>query len=169
MANTKRKARHPKPKKEKTDGEIILTPQQEEFLSFYTDPQSETFGNAYQSALRAKYSKDYAENIMHHYPNWLAENVGDSEMLDKAVRNLRETLDIDIIDPVIGPFGPIINKKTKKPYTRRNVKILAIKHDASKFVAERLGKRKYSSRSELTGPEGKPLVILEEGDDPKES
>lgn len=39
------------------------TRQQEEFLMYYLDPQSPSFGNAYQSALESGYSEDYARII----------------------------------------------------------------------------------------------------------
>ncbi len=52
--------------------EKLLTRQQESFLSYYCDPKSETFSNAYQSAIKAKYSKEYAESITSQLPDWLS-------------------------------------------------------------------------------------------------
>ena len=40
---------------------MLLTPQQELFLSYYTNPKSETFSNALQSGLKAGYSQEYSE------------------------------------------------------------------------------------------------------------
>jgi hypothetical protein len=51
----------------------LLTPQQEQFLSFYTDPKSETFSNAVQSALKAGYEETYANNITGLMPDWLGK------------------------------------------------------------------------------------------------
>lgn len=34
-----------------------------------------------------------------------------------------------------------------------------VKLDASKFVAETIGKKNYSKRNELTGSEGRPLIL----------
>ena len=48
-----------------------LSPRQIEFLRLYNDPKSETFGNALQSALKAGYSQEYAENITSLFPDWL--------------------------------------------------------------------------------------------------
>lgn len=117
-----------------------LTPQQIAFLEAYLDINKETFGNAYQSAIAAKYSKDYAENITVAMPKWLEENIGDAKMLLKAERNLNKAMDIPVEDEKIGD---------------RNLK-------ASMFVAQRLGKVKYSERTELTGAEGRDLIPVEE-------
>lgn len=41
------------------------TKRQEDWLRFYMDPkEKETFGNSYQSAIKAGYSESYARNIM---------------------------------------------------------------------------------------------------------
>jgi len=41
------------------------TQKQEDWLCYYMDPkEKETFGNSYQSALKAGYSESYAKNIM---------------------------------------------------------------------------------------------------------
>jgi hypothetical protein len=41
------------------------TQKQQDFLRYYLDPkQKETFGNSYQSAIKAGYSETYAKNIM---------------------------------------------------------------------------------------------------------
>lgn len=114
-----------------------LNPQQIAFLSYYTNPQSETFGNAYQSAIKANYTEEYAKNITGQMPDWLSENIRDINMLDKAERNLNKALDISIDDDKHG-------EKALK---------------ATIFVAERLGKKKYSVRNEHTGAEGKDLTI----------
>ena len=100
-----------------------LTPRQIRFLELYLNPESETFGNATQSALRAGFKQEYAENITHRLPNWLAENVGDSELIALALKNLKELLDED---------------KDKR-----------IKADMTKFTLERLHKKKFSTKTEV--------------------
>ena len=52
----------------------VSNPQQELFLDHYLDVNSSTFGNAYQSALAAGYSEDYAKHITAMRPEWLADN-----------------------------------------------------------------------------------------------
>lgn len=137
-------------------------PRQSLFLSYYVNPRSETFSNAVKSALKAGYSQEYAEVILNQN-GWISENLKRIKMLEKAERNLSETLDIDIEEQAMGAFGPIVKKDQDGNETavmRRNPKIMAIKHDASKFVAERIGKNYYASRNEHTDGDGKALFPL---------
>ncbi len=122
----------------------LLTPQQELFLASYTNPKSETFSNATQSAIKAGYAKEYAENITHLMPEWLSENIGDMKRLKRAEKNLTEVQEIDIMDDKGKPDSQLIDKRTK----------------VDMFIAERLNKAKYSTRSELTGENGKPLQVI---------
>src|ERR1700693_2927084 len=46
------------------------------FEAYYTNPESPTFSNALRSALKAGYSRHYADNITHHNPQWFADIVG---------------------------------------------------------------------------------------------
>lgn len=123
----------------------ILTPQQELFLSLYTDPKSDTFGNATQSAIKAKYTQDYADNIMALLPDWLSENIGDMRRLRKAEKNLEEVQNFDV--------------KTTDGKVDTNLLDKRIKVDM--FLAERLDKQKYSTRSEHTGKNGGAIEINE--------
>ncbi len=109
-----------------------LTPQQIKFLEHYLDVKSDTFGNALQSALLAGYSQEYAESITTKNLKWLSEYGGDAKRLLKAERNLEQLLDQD--------------------------EDLKVKADITKFVAGTLGKKKYSTRQELTGKDGKDLI-----------
>lgn len=124
--------------------ENILTPQQELFLSEYTNPKSPNFSNAVQSALKAGYSETYANNITGLMPDWLFENIGDMKRLKKAEKILDKTLDMEAVNEE----GKVDNQ------------LLKIQNDTAKFVAERLNKQKYSTRSELTGKEGQTLQII---------
>ena len=120
----------------------LLTPQQEAFLSYYTNPKSETFGNALQSGLKAGYSQEYSESITSQPPEWLSENLGDMRLLNKAEKVLNSTLD----------YQPV-NEEGKI-----DTSLLSIQNKTAQFVAERLNKDKYSSRQEQTGKGGKDLV-----------
>ena len=122
----------------------LLTPQQELFLAEYVNPKSPNFGNAMQSALKAGYSKEYAENITHLMPDWLSENIGDMKRLRRAEKNLSEVQEIDIINEHGKPDAQLIEKRTK----------------VDMFVAERLNKSKYSTRNELSGIDGQPLQVI---------
>lgn len=122
--------------------ERLLTPQQELFLAEYTNPKSANFGNAYQSALKAGYSKEYSENITSELPDWLSENLGDMKRLRKAEKNLEEVQSLSVVD-----------EKGKV-----DVAVATVRTKVDMFVAERLGKHKYSVRNELTGKDGESLI-----------
>lgn len=96
-----------------------LDPRQLKFLDNYLNPESETFGNALQSALGAGYSQEYSESITTKNLTWLSENVGDAEMMNKTIRNLNKFLDAD--DDALRQA------------------------DITKFVASTLGKHKFST------------------------
>lgn len=54
------------------------SPQQNEFLRYYLDPtETDTWGNAYQAAIKAGYSESYASSIMNVAPQWIqqAQNI----------------------------------------------------------------------------------------------
>lgn len=110
----------------------LLTPQQELFLERYTNPKSPTFSNAKKSALEAKYSETYADNITTLMPDWLLENIGDMKRLKRAERNLSEVQNLEIIDAEGKIDTNLIDKRTK----------------VDMFLAERLNKNKYSTKTE---------------------
>lgn len=118
-------------------GKRLLTPQQELFLVSYTDPKSPTFGNALQSALKAKYTNSYANNITNLLPEWLSENIGDMKLVKKATKNLDMALD-----------GLLDEEEKSK----------AIQYKATEFALKTLSKEKFSERTELTGKDGKDII-----------
>ena len=68
------------------------------------------------------------------------------------------------IEHAVGIFGPIFDKKTKKPVLKQNDKLLKIKFDASTFIAETLGRKKYTKKLELDDvSKAKKLIILKGG------
>jgi hypothetical protein len=123
--------------------ERLLNPQQELFLERYTNPKSPTFGNAVQSALSAGYTENYANNITGLMPDWLFDNIGDMKRLKRAEKNLTEVQNLDIIDEEGKVDHNLIDKRNK----------------VDMFLAERLDKKKYSTRIENTGADGQPLVV----------
>lgn len=120
----------------------LLTPQQELFLAVYCNPKSDTFGNAYRSALKANYSEEYSQNMISQLPDWLSTNISDMSRLRKAEKVLDKTLEYDPVDEI----------------GRINNKLLKTQTDVAKFYAGTVGKSKYSTRQELTGADGKDLV-----------
>lgn len=113
----------------------FLTPQQELFLSLYTNPKSETFSNALQSALKAGYSQEYSENITYQLPDWLSENIGDLKRLRKAEKVLDKTLELEAVTD----DGKVDNA------------LLKTQTDVAKFVANTMGRIKYHSKGEESG------------------
>lgn len=115
-------------------------PRQALFLKHYLDPKSETFSNAYQSALKAGYEEEYAKVILSKDLDWLSESVRTELMVTKAENNLKNILEMDVLKDEVD---------TGK---------LKIKADVSKFVAERLAKDKYSSK-QVTEHTGKVELV----------
>ncbi len=117
-----------------------LNPQQQKFLEVFLDPNSETWGNYRQSALKAGYSQDYADNISVQMPDWLNDNLGKSRRVIKAEKNLDTALDGGLDDP----------EKGGKP----------IQMKATELVLKSHKKSLYSDRTELTGANGESLKII---------
>lgn len=77
------------------------TPQQIAFAMWYYLPNSSTYGNAKQSAIKAGYSQEYAENITNFKLDWmqniLSEIIGQPDdkknLVAKAKRVLNKSLD----------------------------------------------------------------------------
>ncbi len=117
-------------------------PRQSLFLQYYLDIKSTTFSNALQSALKAGYEQEYAENITGQMPEWLSENLGKNKRLERAEKKIDEILDY--------------NAQTENGLDNTLLKTQA---DVSKFIASTIGKDKgYSTRQEHTGADGKDLI-----------
>jgi hypothetical protein len=116
-------------------------PRVDMFKQFYLRPDSYTFMNVRQSALRAGYTEHYANSLSSvSGPKWYIEMIetGDyrrAQMLDKAEQRLYERVEEAVQD-----------KDGRK-----------LQADVAKFVTERLGKDKYSVRQEVTGADGRRL------------
>lgn len=122
-----------------------IDPRQALFLRLYVDPKSDTFANALQSAIKAGFTKQYASKITGDVPLWLEGGLKDTTLLNKAERNLNEILDLPNETQAVGAFGRIYDKETKEPVMELNTGILKVKADVSKFVAERIGRKKYGA------------------------
>jgi len=143
--------------------QYLADPRQALFLAYYIDPKSESFGNATQSGLRAGFERTYAENLKNKMPYWLSRKVEDfksNRLLEKAERNLEEIMDLPSKIQAMGAFGPIYTKegkgkKAKKvPIMVYSSGLLKVKNDASKFVAEKIGRGKYAKEEPGTPPLG---------------
>lgn len=98
-------------------------PRQALFLSLYLDEKSPTFGNAYQSALSAKYSDAYAQHITSVLPEWLAENMRRRSFVDRAEKHFEEVLSVPILVQAMGAYGPLFKKipTGKFKYVRKKI------------------------------------------------
>lgn len=122
---------------------MALNPQQRAFKKAYCSPRSPTFGNAYKSALRVGFSEAYAECITASTNTWFQEIIRDMELLEKAEAALHEALDYDVRNGEEAGVDPAV---------------AGIKSKVGMFVAERLGKDRYSLRNEVTGEDGDPIT-----------
>ncbi len=137
--------------------QYTLDPRQNICWKLYVDPRSETFSNAKQSAIKAGYEEGTANRIT--TMEWFEDKIRRLNMLRKAEKVLEETIEIDHMKKKIGMFGPIKDPITKEDIYEVDSSVLKIKQDSAKFVAERVGKNDgYSTRTEVTGPEGKELI-----------
>ena len=118
-----------------------LNPQQLAFKEAYCNPNSPTFANALQSGLSVGYSQEYSESITAKDNEWMAELVGDVEMLKDAEKALKEAMNYDV----------------KNGGEKVDSGVASIKLKAATFTAEGLGKEKYSKRNELVGKGGERL------------
>lgn len=113
----------------------VMNPQRVAFLDNYTNIKSPTFGNAKQSAIRAGFSEVYASQILYKPQKWLSaidRQLGAERMLEKAESNLASYQSLDITNG-----GDKVDPS-----------ILAVKVKNDQWLAERLDKAKYSTRTE---------------------
>lgn len=118
-------------------------PRQQLFLAAYLDPKSETFSNAYRSALKAGYEDEYAKVILSKDLDWLSDAVKDENLVMMAEKALSEALQYVTADE-----GGKVDAGAGR-----------LKLDAAKLVLKGLKKEKYSERVEQTGKDGAPLVV----------
>ena len=117
---------------------ITFTVPQGEFVTAYLDETSPSFLNTSLAATQANLPITEARSLTKR--NWVKELAEEHPMLIQAENNLSAILDLPVDD---------------YEHADRVAKV-------SMFVAERLGKHKYSTRQELTAEGGKPLVPQEE-------
>lgn len=123
-----------------------MDPRQKLCWDYYINPKSPTFSNGLQSALKAGYDEEYSNQIT-TLP-WFLEKVRTLNMLDKAEKVLNDMLEMDEVTvKKVGEVDVIV----------REPQLTKIKQDTAKFVAERVGKAQYATRTEHTGADGKDL------------
>lgn len=99
------------------------SPQQNEFLRYYLDPEeSETWGNAYLAATKAGYSEAYASKIISVAPQWIQQA---NNIVKLQPEHLKQAL------------ASIANSKYEKASDRiQAIKLLGI--DQGMFVQKQL-------------------------------
>ena len=114
-------------------------PRQADFLKYYLDRDSETFSNAYKSALKAGYEDEYAKVVTSKMPDWLSEKVKDEHLINLAENNLQEFL----------------GSTSKETDDKK------IKADMTKFTLKGLKKDKYSEKIEKNVEVTLPKPLLD--------
>lgn len=119
-----------------------LDPRQKLCWELYINPDSATFSNALQSALKAGYEQSYSEQITTR--PWFLEKVRSSNMVSKAEKVLEKTL----------------NYETEDAEGNVKVDLLRVQTGVATTIVTTLGKDKgYSTRSEFTGKDGGAIII----------
>lgn len=121
-------------------------PREQTMWDIYVTKLSKGIDNAYESAIEAKYEETTAKNIT--LTGWYKERKAKlkrKDMLSKSEKVLDETLDMDTTNKE-GNIDPQLHK---------------IKVDVAKTIVSTLGKEEgYSTRTEMTGKDGKDLKII---------
>lgn len=162
MVKDKKKIKKNKDKKEIVELEMDQDPRRQAFASAYYDPNSNTYSNALQSALKAGFAPDYAKDILFRKPKWIQEIVGKMDILDDLMRNLKAHVNLPTIVPAMGPFGPLINKKTNKPYMVESNVRLKLRQEMTMFGLEHLNPdfKKKDKTEPLGKVEIKQIIII---------
>lgn len=134
----------------------LLNAKQKLAWDSYVNPKSKTFGNGLRSALHAGYQENYASTITTR--PWWVDKVRRLRLLSKAEKVLEEMVDMPVQTLEWEGKG-----EDAEQVVVTNPALVKIKQDTGKFLAERLGKDEgYSSRSEVTGAGGAPILVPDE-------
>ncbi len=91
---------------------ISIPLQEFDFLRAYIDIESSTFANAYQSALKAGYSKSYCRVVRRNFPLWRMKWLKMALKDDGLVKTIEAIRNLD--------FGtPIVNEEKLKRIIRK--------------------------------------------------
>jgi hypothetical protein len=119
--------------------QYMYDPRQAACWEYYVNPKSETFANGMQSAIKAGYEPEYANQIT--TTTWFKEKIRRMNLLGKAEKVLDETLQLPRHIDADGKVDSGIER---------------VRLDAAKFVADRVGKHDGWSQKqevEVTTPE----------------
>jgi len=131
-----------------------LTPQQAALWEAYINPESDTFGDATNSARKAGYAESFCDTVAQ--TDWFDGLRRRYNMRKRGEQVLEEMLEMPV--KVLEHSREKDEQGNPIKYVATDTGLVKIKQDTAKFVVERLGKDEWSSRSELTGADGAPLV-----------
>lgn len=127
----------------------FFNPQQILFFEHYLNPEGECFNNVHQSALKAGYAEGTTNKIVEK--EWYKGHMRRLSMAIRGEEVLLDMLNMKVETVVrVTPTGDEI--------IGVNPALVKIKQDTAKFAVERLNKERWATRTEVTGPEGIPLV-----------
>jgi hypothetical protein len=130
----------------------IPNPQQEQALSFYKNPNSDTFGNLKQSLLKAGFKESYVTSIYTDKPKWITDNVSNTvSMIQQAEKNLQEYTSEQI---------------DKNDKSKANLDFMKIQLDASKFILKTLGRSKYNDNEDKADTQVQVNIVQYGADKP---
>lgn len=111
-------------------------------FDYYSDPKSETFDNAYKSALKAGFPESSAK-VITATKWWKHEQEMLEELLPLAERNIKDILTMDVNAKRYDPETGEVIAEMLDP------KLLRIKSDMSTFVAETRGNKRYNKKIKI--------------------
>lgn len=119
------------------------------FMQYYLDPESPTFAQVQKSGVRAGYSKYYAA-VIRSTSKRFKEVMDNALMIRKAENNLSDILSMKTDVVLRDRNGKILKDPNDRPIRLTDAELLRVKVDVSKFVAERLYRRKYGKDEKET-------------------
>lgn len=128
-----------------------LDPRQRICWENYINPTSPTFADAKNSAIAAGYTASHAVDIKKL--SWFRRSERRVRLHDKGETVLEEMLDMPVTIREVDMSGGILRE-----YVVTEPALIRIKQDTAKFVVERLDKENWSTRQEMSGPDGGPIV-----------
>lgn len=125
-------------------------PRQRLCWDYYINPKSKTFGNASQSAYAAGYSLKSGKAVSAE--PWFRKKCERGNRINKAEKVLDEILEMSTKNTRIVGTGDNVDYVEVE-----DAQLLRIKQDTAKFFLERLKKKHYSLRTEVSGKNGEAI------------
>lgn len=136
--------------KDKDSNEYHFDLRQDVAWKLYTDQRSDTFNNAYKSAVKAGYTDLTARRIT--LEKWWARKLRLlEEMLPLAEDIMMEDMKMDVKVPII------IDKEIQY---KKDPQLLRIRSETAKFIGSTVGRDKYHTKTEV---EANNIISLVEG------